>query len=143
MENNGTVLKNIELDATSEKVWEALTNPELTKQYFFDCECISTYEVGSPIAFVKRTENKDIVYVKGRITVCLKNKMLAYTCYTPQTENTPDKHTLVTMALIPEKDKTRLTITQGSFKEDKERFEQSNKGWHFVLEGLKKLVETN
>jgi len=115
MENNGTVLKNIELNAAPEKVWEALTNPKLTKQYFFDCECISTYEVDSPIEFIMRKEDKNVVCVKGLIKVCLENKMLAYTCFSPQTENEPDKHTLVTMALIPEKSNTRLTITQGSF----------------------------
>jgi len=143
MENNGTIIKNIELKAAPDKVWNALTKPELTKQYFFDCESISDYKVGSAIIFRALKGGQETVYVKGFITLSLENKMLAYTCFSPQTENEPDKHTLVTMALIPEKDKTRLTITQGSFKEDKDRYEQTNQGWNFVLEGLKKLVETN
>lgn len=142
MDNNGTVIKNVELKATPDKVWDALTKPDLTKQYFFDCESISDYKKGSSIEFIMRKDKQDIVCVKGIITVCLENKMLAYTCFSPQTENTPDKHTLVTMALIPEKDNTRLTITQGPFKEDEDRYNQTNDGWNFVLNGLKKLLET-
>jgi len=120
-----------------------LTKPDLTKQYFFECESISDYKVGSTIIFRVLKDSRETVYVKGVITVCLENKMLAYTCFSPQTENTPDKHTLVTMALIPEKNNTRLTITQGPFKEDEDRYNQINDGWDFVLKGLKKLVETS
>lgn len=143
MDNNGTVIKNIEFKASPEKVWNALTNPELTKQYFFDCESISDYKKGSPIEFITHKDGEDIVCVKGFITAVLENKMLAYTCFSPQTENHPDKHTMVTMALIPEKNNTRLTITQGSFKEDVALYNQTNEGWNFVLKGLKKLLETN
>jgi len=143
MENNGTVLKNIALKATPDKVWDALTKPNLTKQYFFDCESISDYKVGSTIIFRVLKDSQETVYVKGVITVCLENKMLAYTCFSPQFENEPNKHTLVTMALIPEKNNTRLTVTQGSFKEDIDRYNQTNDGWDFVLKGLKKLVETS
>ena len=142
MENNGTVLKNIELNAPVSKVWDALTKPELTKQYFFDCESISTYKVGDAIEFVMYKDNQKIVVVKGVITLCLTDKMLAYTCFSPETENKPDKHTMVTIALIPEENKTRLTITQGSFKDDKAHYDQTNQGWNFVLSGLKKLVES-
>ena len=143
MENNGTVIKNIELNAPTSKVWEALTKPELIKKYFFDCESISTYEVGAPIDFVMQKDGQKIVCVTGVITLCMAEKMLAYTCFTPETEALKDKHTLVTMALIDEQNKTRLTITQGSFKEDKARYVQSNQSWNFVLEGLKKLVEVS
>ncbi|MCF6214416.1 MAG: SRPBCC domain-containing protein [Flavobacteriaceae bacterium] len=141
MENNGTVLKNSELKAPVSKVWEALTNPELTQKYFFDCAVISDFEVGSNIAFVQFKEDKEIVCVKGVISLCLPEKMLAYTCYSPEMEAIKDKHTLVTMALISEKEKTRLTITQGSFS-DIAPYEQASQGWDFVLAGLKKLVES-
>ncbi len=143
MENNGTVIKHIELNAPTFKVWEALTKPELTKKYFFDCESISTYEVGAPIDFVMQKDGQKRVCVTGVITLCMAEKMLAYTCFTPETETLKDKHTLVTMALIDEQNKTRLTITQGSFKEDKTRYVQSNQSWNFVLEGLKNLVEVS
>ena len=87
MDNNGTVIKNIELKASPEKVWNALTKPELTKQYFFDCESISDYEKGSSIEFIMHKDGQDIVCVKGIIVVCLENKMLAYTCFSPEAED--------------------------------------------------------
>ncbi len=76
MENNGTVIKHIELNAPTFKVWEALTKPELTKKYFFDCESISTYEVGAPIDFVMQKDGQKRVCVTGVITLCMAEKML-------------------------------------------------------------------
>jgi len=41
-----SIKKTIEINATASKVWDTLTNPELTPQYMFDCELISDFKVG-------------------------------------------------------------------------------------------------
>jgi len=143
MENNGTIIKNLEIKSSPSKVWEAFTNPQLTKQYFFGCEVHSGFKEGDEISFTLEKNHKKIICVQGIVKHCIPKKMLAYTCYTPKTVTQKDKHTLVTIALIPNGSKTRLTITQGSFKQDESRYNQSNEGWNFVLNGLKKLLETN
>jgi len=39
--------KSITINAPAAKVWDALINPELIKQYLFGTEAISDWEVGS------------------------------------------------------------------------------------------------
>ena len=39
-----TLTKSIKINASTATVWEALTNPELIKQYFFGTECISDWK---------------------------------------------------------------------------------------------------
>jgi len=142
LENNGTILKNIEINDTVDRVWEAFTNPQLTKKFFFGCEVHSGFKEGDEISFTLEQKNENIICVQGIVKHCIPKKMLAYTCFTPKTINKKDLHTLVTIALIPNNNKTRLTVTQGSFKQDESRYNQSNDGWNFVLNGLKKLLET-
>ena len=43
------VKKSIKINSSASKVWQVLTNPELTKQYMFGCEIISDWKVGSPV----------------------------------------------------------------------------------------------
>lgn len=138
MKKKGTIIKNIEIQAPTSKVWEAFIKPELTKQFFFDCEVQSDFNIGDDITF----SLNNIVYVKGKITYCIPEKLLAYSCFSPQTESITDMHTLVTMAFVTEGDTTQLTVTQGSFKDDTERYNQSSEGWDYVLSGLKTLLET-
>ena len=45
------VLKTIEINADKSKVWDALINPEIIKQYFFGTEVVSDWEVDSEIIF--------------------------------------------------------------------------------------------
>lgn len=46
-----TLTKSIRIIASTAKVWEALTNPERIKQYFFGTECINDWKKGSPILY--------------------------------------------------------------------------------------------
>ena len=39
------------VNAPIEKVWEALTNPEIFKQYFFGTEMLTSWKVGDDIIF--------------------------------------------------------------------------------------------
>lgn len=52
------VEKSVKLNADLSNVWEALTNPEITKKYIFNCEAISDWKVGSPIIFKMTSDGK-------------------------------------------------------------------------------------
>jgi uncharacterized protein YndB with AHSA1/START domain len=60
---NFIVKKKVAINAEPSIVWDALTNPEKTKEYFFNCEVFSDWKVGSPITF------------KGKIFVVKKIEM--------------------------------------------------------------------
>ena len=42
---------SVTIAATAERVWDALTNPSLIKQYLFGTDAISDWKPGSPITY--------------------------------------------------------------------------------------------
>ena len=45
MKNDITGKVSIHINATTDKVWEALTTPETIKKYFFDTDAISDWNI--------------------------------------------------------------------------------------------------
>ena len=44
-DNQLNVKNSIRIEATADRVWDALTNPEQTKKYMFGCETVSDWQV--------------------------------------------------------------------------------------------------
>jgi uncharacterized protein YndB with AHSA1/START domain len=133
------VEKTVKLPANPSRVWEALTKPELTKQYYFDCQAISDWQVGSPLIFKFESRGGSTIPVKGVITAVEPNRLLQHTCYAAEFEDVPAKHTIVTYKLTPQGDDTELSVTQGEFPED-EILGQHEKSWDHVLNGLQAFL---
>lgn len=51
METQFKVQYKTTINAPLEKVWKALTEPEIVKQYFFGTDLVTDWKVGSPIIF--------------------------------------------------------------------------------------------
>ena len=83
MQNELIVKKSIRLKADSAKVWDALTNPELTKQFMFGCEAISDWKPGSPLLWKGQVKGEDKIFVKGNIVSIEPRKKLQYTTFGP------------------------------------------------------------
>ncbi len=139
------VSKNIHLKADIFQVWDALTNPRLTKKYFFNCEVRSDWRVGSPITWTGNYEGKD-TKVQGKILQIEPGKLLKYTAWSKASglEDIPSNHTIVTARLIKVGNEVSLSVTDenfGSGEGAEARYQASVKGWDMVLKGLKELVE--
>jgi uncharacterized protein YndB with AHSA1/START domain len=134
------VKKTVRIKASIPEVWEALTNPDLTEKYFFGCRAISDWKVGSPLLWNMTVDGKEVTAVKGVVTAIEKNKLLASTCFTPENENVPSKHTTATYKFSAEDGVTILSVTQGEF-EDEETCSHTDASWDKVLSGLKSLLE--
>ena len=76
---NHVVKKKITINAEPAVVWDALTNPEKTKQYFFNCRVISDWKAGSPITFKGRMFLIIPIEMKGEIIQATPGKLLKYT----------------------------------------------------------------
>lgn len=123
------------------EVWEALTDPQKTKQYFFNCKVASDWKVGSAITFKGRIFLIKKIELSGTILDIEPQKLLKYTI-----QNTSDKSntfSTVTDEIEYENGRTILTITDdvGQGEGAEERYNQSVKGWDKVLSGLQKLIE--
>lgn len=146
MQSGLTVRKNIRLNANSAKVWEALTNPELTKQYMFGCEAISDWKAGSPLLWKGHVKGEDKIFVKGEIVSIEPGKKLQYTTFGPDSglKDEPSNYLTVTLELTPKGAETELTVTQGDFstvENGEERYKHTLSNWDYTLEGLRKVVE--
>jgi uncharacterized protein YndB with AHSA1/START domain len=134
------VRKQISLKASPGEVWDALTNPEKTKKYFFHCKVYSDWQPGSPIRFKGRIFLVKKIEMKGRILKAEPGKILQY-----RLENGSDgkTHSVVTDELSYADGQTTLSITDdvGSGEGAEKRQRRSEKGWDKILAGLKDLIE--
>jgi len=137
------VEKSIRIKGTPAQVWDALTDPEKTKKYFFNCEVLSTWKVGSPITFTGPATNSPKTMLQGEIVAVVPEKLLTYTLR--NTSDASNSLSTVTDHLEYENGETILSITDdvGKGEGAEARYERSVKGWDMVLGGLKNLVEGN
>lgn len=131
----------IEINAPASKVWDALTKPELVKQYFFGTTVKSTWQKGSPINWTGEWEGKSY-HDKGTILDVQPGKMVKYSYWSSMggTEDKPENYVDVTYKLQEKDGKTKLTVLQENIPDEKMR-EHSSENWRKVIGELKKLVE--
>lgn len=144
------IIRNeITIDAPAPRVWDALVNPEQTKQYMFGCEALSDWNVGSELLWKGEHEGKEIIWVKGEILDIEPGKFLRYTTIDPHSniDDIADNYLQVTYDLVPQGEKTLLKVSQGDYSgvaEGERRYQDSynnGEGWNPILVEIKKLVE--
>lgn len=138
------VKKSIALNTNSSKVWDALTNPALTKQYMYGCEIISDWKAGSPLEWKGAADGK--VYLKGNIVSIDPGRSLQFTTFDPNSDmqDVASDYTTVTYTLTQENSHTILSVTQGDFSgvaDGEKRYNDTVNGWDYALNGLKQLLE--
>lgn len=140
-----TVKKRVEIAADPAKVWDALTNPQITRLYFFNCEVVSDWGVGDSITFTEFKDEGEVDHVKGKILAYEPEKLLEYTAFSPRSglADIPENYTTVQFEMYPDpmKNLTQLIVSQGDFGDDDNRFFESKIAWEHVLNSLKRIVE--
>lgn len=128
------------IKTTPEKLWDALTSAEFTKQYWFGIAVTSDWKVGSPMTYLRDGK----VTVDGKVLIADRPKTLSYTFHDAVGEAAVEPPTRVTLEIEPElgTETVRLTVTHTDFiQNSKHRISISN-GWPAVLSGLKSVLET-
>lgn len=134
--------KTIELDASPAKVWDALVNPEVVKQYFFGTTIASSWKEGEPVTFTGVFNGKEYKD-KGVIVRIEPEKVLSYTYFSSffNMEDKEENYSLVTYVISRRPaDKVALRVTQSGFANEA-AMEHSGPSWDAVLTQLKKVVE--
>jgi uncharacterized protein YndB with AHSA1/START domain len=140
MKNTLTAKVTAIFNAPIEKIWDALTNPELVKQYFFGTKLVADWKVGGTIYFRGVWEDKPYED-KGLVQTYEANKTLSY-LYRSSWDTLPDvldNYLLVTYTVEKTNEGTQLTITQQSATEEKAKDSENN--WNGIMEGMRKVVE--
>jgi uncharacterized protein YndB with AHSA1/START domain len=141
MDNKLIAKATTTINASASRVWEALINPKLIKQYLFGAEVISDWKEGSPIIYKGIYEGKTYED-KGSVLKVEPEKLLLITHWSPLSgsPDTPENYHKVSYELAGENGNTQLTITQDNNSSEEEQ-EQNAKFWKMVLDGMKKLLE--
>ncbi len=141
MQNTFTAKSSITINTTADKVWQALTEPAMVKQYLFGTDVKTDWQVGSPITYSGLWDGKPYED-KGTVVKNEPEKLLVTTYWSAAFgENIPENQRTVSYEISPAEAGTTLTITQDNAKTEEER-DHSQKNWDMVLNSIKKLLET-
>ncbi|HEX5315174.1 MAG TPA: SRPBCC domain-containing protein, partial [Candidatus Kapabacteria bacterium] len=103
-----TYTYSIFIQTTAEKLWEALTSPEFTRQYWAGNALLSEWKVGAPVSLVTKEGKVDI---EGKVLSYNPYSSLSYTfdvAKYPSFEHEPISN--VTYTIEPRGDIMKLTI---------------------------------
>jgi uncharacterized protein YndB with AHSA1/START domain len=144
-------IKNeIFIQASPEKVWDLLTNPQQTKKYMFGCETVSDWKIGSDLLWRGEYQGQAMVFVKGKILDLQINKRLLYTVIDPNNTaiaDVPENYLQVDYLITPQAEGSLLTVIQGDYNkvaEGQKRYEESYNGgigWQPILDQIKAIAE--
>jgi uncharacterized protein YndB with AHSA1/START domain len=131
----------ININASVSQVWDALTKPDLIKQYLFGTEVTTNWKVGSPITYKGVWEGK-AYEDKGKVLQNEPGKLLVSTFWSSLSgkPDVPENYQTVRYELSSEGNETRVTIIQDN-NPTQEEVSHSEQNWKMVLDGMKKLIE--
>jgi len=127
--------------APREKVWDAITKPEFTRQYFFGSEPASTWKAGAPLVWTETESGRTLV--DGKVVECDPPRRLVHTWIVKYDDGlTGEGPSRVTWELDETGGVTKLTAIHDEFPSGSRVYDNVAGGWPLVLSGLKTLVET-
>ena len=140
------IKKDIVINASVDKVFSALIDPEQLTQWFPNVATIEP-RVGGKIFFrfsKEVTKEKKAHDVIGTIINIIPNKELSHT-WNFTTKPDYSKETIVTWRLEQiDKDKTKLTLVHSGFTNaDRLQYDEHNEGWDWYVKRLENFVETD
>lgn len=142
MSNEGLIAKaSTTINAPTAKVWDALTNPEVIKQFMFGTETVSEWKKGSPIVWKGMWEGKPYED-KGVILNIEPQRMLQYSHFSPLSgaPDVPENYHTLTYELSKKGDQTLVVLSQDN-NSTQEEVEHSQKMWEMMLKSLKNVLE--
>jgi len=134
MENQPLVFERT-FDAPIGKIWDALTNPDQMKKWYFDVPDFKP-EVGAEFSFLAGDDQKKFLHL-CKVTQVIQGRKIAYTW---RYDGHPGESE-VSFELSPDGDKTHLKLVHAGLESfgDHPDFAKGNfvKGWtYFMDQGL-------
>lgn len=129
------------IQSSPEKVWNALTDGEITKLYWVGRRNNSDWKVGSRWRH-EDYDDPSSARIVGKVVESDRPRRLVVTWAYPQDENDPAKTSRVAYDIEPFRDAVRLTVTHDELEPESEMHRGISGGWPMVLASLKTLLET-
>lgn len=126
---------------TADRVWQALINGEITKQYWAGNENVSDWCEGSAWQH-RASDPARTVRVLGKVIEIRPPHRLVLTWAEPSTADDLSQHSQVRFDIEALENSVRLTVTHDQFAVESEMPGRIANGWPRVLSSLKSLLET-
>lgn len=141
---NGNIFnKTIHINASTSKVWDTLTNPELMKKWMAETEIniITDWKVGNPIIIRGRLHGINFEN-NGTVLQFELEKILRYSHLSSisRLPDEPENYSVVEFRLAPIKNQTTLTLTLRNFPTES-IYKHLAFYWNVTLEILRRLIE--
>lgn len=126
--------------ATPEKVFEAITKPDLARRYWGH-ENVSDWQPGSKWEHI-RADDERTVQLVGKVVEVSPPSRLVITWAGASQASDPASYSRVTFEIEEYEDMVRLTVTHDELEAGSAMASGITKGWPVVLSSLKSFLET-
>jgi uncharacterized protein YndB with AHSA1/START domain len=126
---------------TPDKLWNALMDSEMTKQYWGRARNVSDWKVGSTWQH-QDYDDPGMIKIAGTVVESNPPRRLVLTWASPADTANEAKHSRVTFEIEPFMDAVRLTVTHEELEPGSEMLHGITQGWPAILSSLKTLLET-
>ncbi len=137
--NSHEHVAEITIRASRESVWEALTSPFFSRQYFHETDIESDWTRGADVTYYNQDRTTAVI---GKVLVVERPSRLSFTWhvhYNPAAKQ--EKPSRVTYELVEVEGATRLTVIHDQFEQGSVVLPQVRGGWGDILSKLKTLLE--
>ncbi len=125
---------------TPEKLWQALIQPEFTRQFFMATVQESEWKVGAPWKIVAPdgtvVDSGEVLEIDPP-----KRLVLKWRCHM-KPEFTEEGYSRMTYALEPQAEMVKLTVLHEMDRAESKLIQAVGNGWPLILSSLKSLLET-
>ena len=139
MSNRPQFVYVIHIASTPEKVWQALTEPGITEQYWFGFRVAANGKVGEHMTAwdpAGKEVHHDVILESD------PPRRLSYAWRPLYDDVKHERPSRVTIDIAQLKDQVRVTIVHDDFDVGSILFPKISKGWPAVLSSLKSFLET-
>jgi len=127
----------IYIASTPEKVFEALTDTEMSERYWHGNSVVSDWTVGSPFTLRLARHDNDVT---GKVLEYDPPRRLSYS-FLAHDGSDGGKASRVTVELERQRDQVRLTMIHDGFEPNSPVLEKVGVGWPLILSSLKSYIE--
>ena len=126
--------------ATAEKVFEAITKPEISRHYWGH-ENVSDWKPGSNWKHVRANDERTVEIIGKVIEISPPTRLVISWANASQTSD-PASHSTVTFEIQDYDNMVRLTVTHDDLEAGSGMATGISKGWPMALSSLKSFLET-
>src|SRR5688572_13170513 len=112
MKKTFTARATVIIDAPSERVWDALTKPEIIKKYFFGTDTVTNWKIGGPIQFSGEFNGKSY-QDRGTVMAFEPFSLIQFKYWSSLSgvPDIPENYLTISYFLTEAESKTRLDIS--------------------------------